>query len=249
MTFRMTDEQNDIREQILRICTQFDDDYWLERDGMGGFPHDLHRAMADGGWLGIAMPEDVGGAGLGVTEATIMMQAVAESGGGASAASAIHMNIVGLNPVVKYGTEEQRQRMLPPLISGDEKACFAVTEPTTGLDTTKLKTMAVKQGDRYVVHGQKVWISTAQVADKVLLLARTTRIEDVTNPTEGLSLFYTDLDRNFVDVREIEKMGRKAVDSNEVFIDGLPVPADPARSESGTDTRCGRVRRHSEECA
>ncbi len=237
MTFRMTDEQNDIREQILRICTQFDDDYWLERDGMGGFPHDLHRAMADGGWLGIAMPEDVGGAGLGVTEATIMMQAVAESGGGASAASAIHMNIFGLNPVVKYGTEEQRQRMLPPLISGDEKACFAVTEPTTGLDTTKLKTMAVKQGDRYVVHGQKVWISTAQVADKVLLLARTTRIEDVTNPTEGLSLFYTDLDRNFVDVREIEKMGRKAVDSNEVFIDGLPVPAEDLIGEEGQGFR------------
>lgn len=237
MTFRMTDEQNDIREQILRICTQFDDDYWLERDGMGGFPHDLHRAMADGGWLGIAMPEDVGGAGLGVTEATIMMQAIAESGGGASAASAIHMNIFGLNPVVKYGTEEQRQRMLPPLISGDEKACFAVTEPTTGLDTTKLKTMAVKQGDRYVVHGQKVWISTAQVADKVLLLARTTRIEDVTNPTEGLSLFYTDLDRNFVDVREIEKMGRKAVDSNEVFIDGLPVPAEDLIGEEGQGFR------------
>lgn len=237
MTFRMTDEQNDIREQILRICTQFDDDYWLERDGMGGFPHDLHRAMADGGWLGIAMPEDVGGAGLGVTEATIMMQAIAESGGGASAASAVHMNIFGLNPVVKYGTEEQRQRMLPPLISGDEKACFAVTEPTTGLDTTKLKTMAVKQGDRYVVHGQKVWISTAQVADKVLLLARTTRIEDVTNPTEGLSLFYTDLDRNFVDVREIEKMGRKAVDSNEVFIDGLPVPAEDLIGEEGQGFR------------
>lgn len=237
MTFRMTDEQNDIREQILRICTQFDDDYWLERDGMGGFPHDLHRAMADGGWLGIAMPEVVGGAGLGVTEATIMMQAIAESGGGASAASAVHMNIFGLNPVVKYGTEEQRQRMLPPLISGDEKACFAVTEPTTGLDTTKLKTMAVKQGDRYVVHGQKVWISTAQVADKVLLLARTTRIEDVTNPTEGLSLFYTDLDRNFVDVREIEKMGRKAVDSNEVFIDGLPVPAEDLIGEEGQGFR------------
>ncbi len=195
--------------------------------GIGtGFPHDLHRAMADGGWLGIAMPEDVGGAGLGITEATIMMQAIAESGAGASGASAIHMNIFGLNPVVKFGTDEQRARMLPPLIAGDQKACFAVTEPTTGLDTTKLKTMAVRQGDRYVVHGQKVWTSTAQVADKMLLLARTTRLEDVINPTEGLSLFYTDLNRDFVDVREIEKMGRKAVDSNEVFIDGLPIPAE-----------------------
>ena len=148
-------------------------------------------------------------------------------GAGASGASAIHMNIFGLNPVVKFGTDEQRARMLGPLIAGDEKACFAVTEPTTGLDTTKLTTMAIRQGDRYVAHGQKVWISTAQVADKMLLLARTTRLEDVSSPTEGLSLFYTDLNRDFVDVREIEKMGRKAVDSNEVFIDGLPIPSIP----------------------
>ncbi len=158
MTFRMTPGQQEIRDQILRICAQFDDDYWLDRDRNGGFPHDLHRAMADGGWLGIAMPEAVGGVDLGITEATIMMQAIAESGAGASGASAIHMNIFGLNPVVKFGTDEQRARMLSPLIAGDEKACFAVTEPATGLDTTKLKTMAVRQGDRYVVHGQKVWI-------------------------------------------------------------------------------------------
>ncbi len=237
MTFRMTDDQREIRVQILRICEQFDDDYWLERDRNGGFPHELHKAMADGGWLGIAMPEAVGGAGLGITEATIMMQAIAESGAGASGASAVHMNIFGLNPVVKFGTDEQRPRMLSPLISGDEKACFAVTEPTTGLDTTKLKTMAVRQGDRYVVHGQKVWISTAQVAHKMLLLARTTPLEDVADPTEGLSLFYTDLDRNFVDVREIEKMGRKAVDSNEVFIDGLPIPAEDLIGEEGKGFR------------
>lgn len=237
MTFRMTDDQKEIRDQILRICARFDGDYWLDRDRNGGFPHDLHRAMADGGWLGIAMPEAVGGAGLGITEATIMMQAIAESGAGASGASAIHMNIFGLNPVVKFGTDEQRARMLGPLIAGDEKACFAVTEPTTGLDTTKLKTMAVRRGDRYVVHGQKVWISTAQVADKMLLLARTTRLEDVSSPTEGLSLFYTDLDRNFVDVREIEKMGRKAVDSNEVFIDGLPIPAEDLIGEEGKGFR------------
>ena len=237
MTFRMTPDQQEIREQILRICAQFDDEYWLEKDSKGGFPHDLHRALADGGWLGIAMSEEVGGAGLGITEATIMMQAIAESGAGASGASAIHMNIFGLNPVVKFGTDEQRARMLTPLIAGDEKSCFAVTEPTTGLDTTKLKTMAVRQGDRYVVHGQKVWISTAQVADKMLLLARTTRLEDVTDPTQGLSLFYTDLDRTFVYVREIDKMGRKAVDSNEVFIDGLPIPAEDLIGEEGQGFR------------
>ena len=237
MTFRMTPDQQEIREQILRICAQFDDEYWLEKDSKGGFPHDLHRALADGGWLGIAMSEEVGGAGLGITEATIMMQAIAESGAGASGASAIHMNIFGLNPVVKFGTDEQRARMLTPLIAGDEKSCFAVTEPTTGLDTTKLKTMAVRQGDRYVVHGQKVWISTAHVADKMLQLARTTRLEDVTDPTQGLSLFYTDLDRTFVDVREIDKMGRKAVDSNEVFIDGLPIPAEDLIGEEGQGFR------------
>lgn len=237
MTFRMSDEQKEIRENILRICAQFGDDYWLDRDRNGGFPHELYQAMADGGWLGIAMPESVGGADLGIAEATIMMQAVAESGAGASGASAIHMNIFGLNPVVRFGTDAQRARMLPPLIAGEQKACFAVTEPTTGLDTTKLKTMAVRQGDRYVVHGQKVWISTAQVAHKMLLLARTTPLEDVTSPTDGLSLFYTDLDRNFVDVREIEKMGRKAVDSNELFIDGLPIPADDLIGEEGKGFR------------
>lgn len=233
MTFRYTEAQKEIRDTILRICADFDDDYWLDRDRNGGFPHDLYKAMSDGGWLGIAMPEAYGGVGLGIAEAAIMMQAVAEAGGGASAASAIHMNIFGLNPVVKFGTEAQKQRMLPPLIEGREKACFGVTEPSTGLDTTKLKTRAVRQGDRYVVHGQKVWISTAQVADRILLLARTTPIEEIKSPTDGLTLFYTALDRNFVAIREIEKMGRKAVDSNELFIDGLPIPAEDRIGEEG----------------
>ena len=237
MTYRYTEEQQEIRDTILRICADFDDEYWLERDRVGGFPHDLHKAMAEGGWLGIAMPEEYGGAGLGITEAAIMMQAIAESGAGASGASAIHLNIFGLTPVVVYGTDEQKKGMLTPLIEGREKACFAVTEPTTGLDTTKLKTRAVRQGDRYVVHGQKVWISTAQVADKMLLLARTTPLEEVMKPTEGLTLFYTKLDRTFVDVREIDKMGRKAVDSNEMFIDGLPIPADDMIGEEGQGFR------------
>ena len=237
MTFRYTEDQQEIRDTILRICADFDDDYWLEKDRIGGFPHDLHKAMADGGWLGIAMPEEVGGAGLGITEAAIMMQAIAESGAGASGASAIHLNIFGLTPVVVYGTDAQKKRMLLPLIEGHEKACFAVTEPTTGLDTTKLKTRAVRQGDKYIVHGQKVWISTAQVAEKILLLARTTPLEEVKKPTEGLSLFYTDLNRDYIDVREIEKMGRKAVDSNEMFIDGLPIPAEDLIGEEGQGFR------------
>ncbi len=237
MTFRMTEDQREIRDTILRLCEEFDDEFWLDRDTNGGFPFELHSKLAKGGWLGIAMPEEYGGSGLGITEAAIMMQAISESGAGASGASAIHMNIFGLKPVDVFGTKEQKKRMLPPLIAGDEKACFAVTEPTVGLDTTKIKTRAVRKGDEYIVHGQKVWISTAQVADRMLLLARTTPLEEVKKPTEGLSLFYTKLDRNYVDVRAIDKMGRKAVDSNEVFIDGLPIPKEDLIGEEGQGFR------------
>jgi acyl-CoA dehydrogenase len=237
MTYQMTQDQQGIRDAILRICAEFDDEFWLKRDREGGFPHELHQKLARDGWLGIAIPEEYGGAGLGIVDAAIMMQAIAESGGGNSAASAVHMNIFGLNPVVKFGTDDQKKKYLPPLVAGEQRACFGVTEPTTGLDTTKLKTRAVRQGDRYVVHGQKVWISTAQVADKILLLARTTPLEEVKKPTDGLSLFYTDLDRTFVTVREIEKMGRKCVDSNELFIDGLPIPAEDLIGEEGQGFR------------
>jgi acyl-CoA dehydrogenase len=153
-----------------------------------------------------------------------MMQAIAESGAAMSGASAVHINIFGLHPVVVFGTDEQKQRMLPPLIAGEDKACFAVTEPNTGLDTTQLKVRAERRGDHYVLSGQKIWISTAQVANKVLILARTTPLEEVKRRTEGLSLFYTDLDRSRVSIRVIEKMGRHAVDSNEMFFDGMMVP-------------------------
>jgi acyl-CoA dehydrogenase len=224
MDFAFTPEQESIREAIERLCAPYDADYWLRKDREGGFPDDFHRALADAGWLGIAMPEAHGGAGLGITEAALMMQTIAATGAGLSGASAIHMNIFGLHPAVVFGTEEQQRRWLPPLIAGQDKACFAVTEPNVGLNTLKLRTRAVREGDHYVVSGQKVWISTAQVATKVLLLARTTPIEEARG-ARGLSLFYTDLDRRFVEVREIEKMGRKPVDSNQVFFDGLRVPA------------------------
>lgn len=225
MEFNLTPEQEAIRNGIFEVCKPFDEAYWLDRDRNGGFPLDFHKAIAGAGYLGICMPEAYGGAGLGILDAAVMVQAISESGAGMSGVSAIHMNIFGLNPVVVYGTEEQKQRILPPLIAGKEKACFAVTEPNTGLNTTQLKTFAKKEGDRYIVNGRKVWISTAQVTEKMLLLARTTPLEECDNPTDGLSLFYTDLDRRYVDVVEIEKLGRKAVDSNELFIDNLPVPA------------------------
>jgi acyl-CoA dehydrogenase len=225
--------ETSISEAITRLCTPFGDAYWLDKDRAGGFPEDFFQAFAASGWLGICIPEAYGGAQLGVIEAAIMMQTIAQSGAGLSGASALHMNIFGLNPVVKFGTAEQKARMLPPLVAGRDKACFAVTEPDAGLDTLNLKTRAERAGNHYIVSGQKIWISTAQVATKVLLLARTTPADRTAKRTEGLSLFYTDLDRRYVDIREIEKMGRKAVDSNELFIDGLPVPLDDRIGEEG----------------
>jgi acyl-CoA dehydrogenase len=237
MDFSLSPEQQSIREAVLRTCEKFDAAYWLEKDRHGGFPLDFHAAIAEAGWLGICMPPEYGGAGLGIQEAALLVQAISESGAGLSGVSAIHMNIFGLNPVVKFGTDAQKQRMLPPLIAGKEKACFAVTEPNTGLNTTQLKTFARKEGDTYYVTGRKVWITTAQVTEKMLLLARTTPLDQVKKPTDGLSLFYTDLDRRYVDVREIEKLGRKAVDSNELFIENLPVPAADLIGKEGEGFR------------
>ena len=233
MDFAFTPEQDAIRDAIAKICARFGDDYWLKKDKEGGFPKELHQALAKDGWLGVAMPEEYGGSGLGITEAAVMMQTIAESGAGFSGASAVHMNIFGLNPVVVFGTPEQKKRMLPGLIAGKERACFAVTEPNTGLNTTRIKTKAEKKGGKYLISGQKVWISTAQVAEKILLLARTTPLEEARKSTLGLSLFYTDFDRKYIEVREIEKMGRKAVDSNQVFFDGLPVPEADRIGEEG----------------
>jgi len=238
MDFSFSADQLAIREAIAKLCARFDAQYWLERDRNSGFPEDFYRAVAEAGWLGIAMPQQFGGAGLGITEAALMMQAVSESGAGFSGASALHMNIFGLNPVVVYGSDEQKQRWLPALIRGSQKACFAVTEPDAGLNTAKLATSARRDGNRYVLRGRKIWISTAQVADKMLILARTAAASAGGKPTDGLSLFYTDLDRRHVEVREIEKMGRSAVDSNMLFIEELPVPAQDRIGEEGKGFDC-----------
>ena len=237
MDFLLSSEQQQIRDSIFKLCARFDDGYWLERDRTGEFPHELHGALAAAGWLGIAMPAEHGGSGLGISEAAIMMQAIAESGAAMSGASAVHINIFGLHPVVVLGSEEQKRRMLPPLIAGKDKACFAVTEPDAGLDTTALKVRAERRGDHYLLSGQKIWISTAQVANKILILARTTPLEEIKRRTEGLSLFYTDLNRSRVAVRVIEKMGRHAVDSNEMFFDGMVVPAADRIGEEGEGFR------------
>jgi acyl-CoA dehydrogenase len=231
--FAFSDDQLEIREAVLKHCSQFSEDYWLEHDRSGEWPVEFHKAMAEAGWLGIAMPESVGGAGLGITEAAIMMQAVAESGGGLAAASSIHGPVFGLEPVVRFGTEEQARRMVPPILSGEERMCFAVTEPNTGLDTTSLKTRAKKVDGGYLLNGEKIWITNAHVADRMLIIARTTALEDVKKKTEGLTLFYTKLDREHVEHQLIPKMGRHAVGSNMLFITDLFVPEEDRIGEEG----------------
>ncbi|GHD49364.1 acyl-CoA dehydrogenase [Thalassobaculum fulvum] len=234
----LTDDQKAVVEAVGRIIDRFDDDYWRKADEQARFPVEYTTAMAEGGWLGIAMPEDVGGAGLGLTEAALMMNRVANSAGGMAASSSIHINIFGLNPVVVFGNEEQRRRFLPPLIAGKERACFGVTEPDAGLDTGRIKTAAVRDGDVYRITGRKIWTSTAQEADRVLIIARTSPIDSTRKPTDGLTLFYAPLDRSKVEIRAIHKMGRHAVDSNMLFIDGLEVPVADRIGEEGQGFKC-----------
>jgi acyl-CoA dehydrogenase len=233
MDFSLTEEQQAICDEVRKTCAPFDDEYWLEHDRTAEFPVDFHHAMAAGGWLGIALPEQYGGAGLGAIEAALMMHTVANSSGAMSAASAIHINIFGPHPIVVFGSDEQKKRWLPDLITGAAQACFGVTEPDAGLNTTSIKTRAVRTGSGYRVDGRKIWTSTAQEADRIMLLTRTTPKEECERPTGGMTLFYTSLDRDYCDVRTIPKMGRASVDSCEVFIDGLAVPEEDRIGEEG----------------
>ncbi len=238
MNFNLHGDQLAIRDAIEKVCNRFDDDYWLARDTDGLFPEEFVAAITAGGWLGIAMPEEYGGAGLGILEASILAHTIARSGAGMSGASAIHLNLFGPNPIVVFGTDEQKRRLLPPLIQGQDRACFGVTEPDVGLNTTKLQTRAVRDGDHYVINGRKMWTTTAQTANKILLIVRTRELADCRKPSEGLTLFYTDLNRDQVEVRLIEKMGRKAVDSNALFIDDLVVPVEDRIGEEGEGWKC-----------
>ena len=238
MDFQLNEQQQAIQAAIEKICAQFDDDYWLTRDADGAFPEDFVKAITDGGWLGIAMPEAYGGAGLGITETAIMAHTIARSGAGMSGASAVHLNLFGPNPIVVFGNEEQKARLLPPLIQGQDRACFGVTEPDAGLNTTRLATRAVRDGDYYRINGRKLWTTTAQTANKILIIARTQDLADCKKPTEGLTLFYTDLNRDAIEVRLIDKMGRKAIDSNALFIDDLMVPVSDRIGEEGDGWKC-----------
>jgi acyl-CoA dehydrogenase len=233
MDFRFNADQEAIQESVARICAHFGDDYWHARDHDGKYPEEFVKALCENGFLGVAMPEDYGGSGLGVTEAAIVVQTIAQSGAAMAGASSVHMNMFGPMPVVVFGTHEQKQRFLPPLIAGTDRCCFGVTEPNSGLDTTHLETTARRKGKHYIVNGRKLWTSTAQTSNKILLVTRTTALDKVKKATDGLSIFYTDLDRKYVEIREIEKMGRKAVDSNALFIDSLPVPEEDLIGEEG----------------
>ncbi|UGQ13175.1 acyl-CoA/acyl-ACP dehydrogenase [Yinghuangia sp. ASG 101] len=233
MDFELTEDQETIRKSVRELLRGFDDQYWMEKDQKHEFPTEFYDTIAKGGWLGMTMPEEFGGHGLGITEATILLEEVSRSGGGMNAASAIHLSIFGMHPVVVHGSDELKRRTLPRIVNGDLHVCFGVTEPGAGLDTSKITTFAKREGDHYVVTGRKVWISKALESEKILLLTRTTKYEDVKKKTDGMTLFLTDLDRSKVDIRPIAKMGRNAVSSNELFIDGLRIPVEDRVGEEG----------------
>jgi acyl-CoA dehydrogenase len=237
MEIALNEDQRAVQDGVARIVGRFSDDYWTECDSEARFPHEFHQAMAEAGWLGITMPEELGGAGLGVTEAAIMMHEVARGGGGMAAASALHVNLFGPHPIVVHGTREQQERWLKPLIEGREKVAFGVTEPNAGLDTTSIETFAKKTAGGYLVRGRKMWTTTAQEADRLLLLARTTPKAECARKADGMTLFYTALDRSRIEVRRIEKMGRAAVDSNALFIDDLFIPDEDRIGEEGKGFR------------
>lgn len=224
MDFSPTEDQQAIRDSVARLCAGFDIAYWQDCDANAAFPRAFFEAMAAAGWLGICVPADYGGAGLGVTEACLLMHQVATGGGGFTASSTIHINIFGPHPIIVFGTEDQKRRWLPDLAAGRVQSCFGVTEPNAGLNTTAIETRAERTNTGHVVHGRKIWTSTAQEAGKIMLLTRTTPLDQCRRPTDGMTLFYTDLNRRHVEIRPIPKMGRAAVDSNMLFIDGLPVP-------------------------
>jgi acyl-CoA dehydrogenase len=235
--FEPTEDQAIIRKAVAELAARFDDQYWMERDLAHEFPAEFYQAFAEAGWLGITTPEKYGGHGFGITEASIVIEEIAASGGGMNAASSVHLSIFGLHPVIVHGSEELKQRNLPRIVTGDLHACFGVTEPGAGLDTTRITTFARRDGDHYVVNGRKVWISKAQESEKILLLTRTTRFDEVAKKTDGLTLFFTDLDRDHVDIRPIQKMGRNAVSSNELFIDDLRIPVADRVGEEGEGFR------------
>lgn len=233
MDFELTEVQLQVRAQAKALAARFDDAYWRRCDSEHEFPWEYYQAFAEKGWLGIAIPEAYGGSGLGITEASLLLEEVSASGAAMNGATALHLTIFGLNPVVRHGTEELKRRILPAAAAGNLHVAFGVTEPTAGSDTPSISTFARRDGDQYLISGQKVWTSKAKESSKVLLLARTATLEDSARRTDGMTLFLANLDPAHVTIREIEKLGRGAVDSNEVFYDELPVDAADVVGEVG----------------
>ena len=233
MDFDLTEDQEAIRDAVRTLAAKFGDDYWLACDTDHRFPWEFYKAFADAGWLGIAIPREYGGGGLGITEAALLLEEVAASGAAMNGCSAMHLTVFGINPVVKHGSDALRNEVLPRVVAGDLHIAFGVTEPDAGTDTTSITTSATRDGEHYVLQGRKVWTSKALESEKVLILTRTTPLAECARRTDGMTLFLADLDRDHVDIRPIEKMGRNAVDSNELFIDGLPVPVEHRVGEEG----------------
>jgi alkylation response protein AidB-like acyl-CoA dehydrogenase len=232
MDFGLTEQQASVQREARLLAGQFALDYWLEHDRSATYPWEFVRAFAAPGWLGALIPEEYGGAGLGLTEAGLVLHAVGASGAGTSGASAVHFYVFPLTPVIRHGSDYLKQTYLPRAARGELLVAFGVTEPTAGSDTSRISTSAVRHGDRWIVHGQKVWTTNAQHAERILLLARTSPRRPEA-PLEGLTLFFAPLDRSTCTIRKIDKLGRAAVDSNEVFIDGLEVPHADVVGEVG----------------
>lgn len=238
MDFELTSSQKEIVSQVRALCKNFPDEYWRERDAQATFPHEFFNAIAKAGYLGVAIPEAYGGSGLGITEAALVLREVAASGAAMAGASAIHLSIFGVNPLVFHGSEEQKRRHLPKVISGEVHVAFAVTEPDAGNDITHISTAARREGDYYLINGRKVFTTKAREASKMLLLTRTTPFEKAARKTDGMSLFFADLDPTAVEVRELHKLGRAAVDTNMLFIDNLRVSADDLVGQEGRGFHC-----------
>jgi acyl-CoA dehydrogenase len=238
MDFELNQSQQEIVRQVRALCERFPDEYWREHDASHEFPHDFYQAIAKSGYLGVAIPEQYGGSGLGITEAALVMREVAGCGGAMAAASSIHLSIFGVSPLVFHGSEDQKLRYLPKVISGELHVAFAVTEPDAGNDITHIKTAARREGDFYVINGRKVFTTKAREAGKMLILTRTTPFEQVKKKTDGMSLFFADLDPAAVEVRELHKLGRHAVDTNMLFIDNLKVHVSDLINQEGRGFHC-----------
>ncbi len=237
MDFETNDEHELIREAVRKVCSDFPDEYWAQKDADHEFPWDFYNAMAEGGWIGIAIPEAYGGSGRGITEASIVLEEVAASGAAMNGATSLHLSIFGMHPVVKYGTEEMKQAYLPRVAEGDLHVAFGVTEPDAGTDTTSITTSARREGDNYIVRGRKVWTTKALIAERVLLLVRTTPKEKSERRTDGMTLLLAELKRPEVQISAIDKVGRNAVATCEVVYDDLPVAITDRVGEEGKGFR------------